>query len=85
MTCRIAGYLRGVYISRISQNENFREDCTREVATLGTCTWVWFSINYAKINSTKSKEFQNSRKYISFENNPLYGVIRCKNCKLLSH
>ena len=37
---RIADYFRGVYISWISWNENFHEeDCTREVATLGT--WVW--------------------------------------------
>ena len=35
----MAGYFRGVYISR---NENFRE-----VAVLGK--WVWFSINFSKI------------------------------------
>ena len=35
----------GVYILRISGNEKFHEDCTRDVATLGM--WVWFSINFA--------------------------------------
>ena len=45
-----------IIISRISWNENFREDCTHKVATLGT--WVWFSINFAKINSTNRSNFE---------------------------
>ena len=32
----MAGYFQGVHISQILQNENFREDCIRKVATLGT-------------------------------------------------
>ena len=31
------------------RNEKLCEDCTHKVAMLGT--WVWFSINFAKINS----------------------------------
>ena len=42
-TIIIVAYFRGVYIS---QNENFRKDCTCKVAALGM--WVWFSINFAK-------------------------------------
>ena len=45
-----AGYFRGVYILRI------REDCTHEVAMLGT--WVWFSINFAKINSANRSNLE---------------------------
>ena len=56
MNYHIAGYFRGVYISRISRNENFCEDCTREVAALGT--WVWFSINFAQINSANHCNFE---------------------------
>ena len=52
----IVGYFRGVYILRILRNENFREDCTREVTTLGT--WVWFSINFTKINSANRSNFE---------------------------
>ena len=49
----IAGYFRGMYILRISRNKNFHEDCTHEVATLSM--WVWFSINFAKINCINFK------------------------------
>ena len=51
---RVVGYFREVYMY-ILQNETFCEDCTHEVATLGT--WVWFSINFAKINSTNRSKF----------------------------
>ena len=71
-TC-IVGYFRGVYILlRISQNENFREDCTHKVAALGT--WVWFSINFAKIiNSVNCCNFK-IVKYTALENNSLYDI-----------
>ena len=49
-------FSRGVYsISQISQNENFREDCTREVAMLGT--WCGFLL-IMKINSVNRSNFE---------------------------
>ena len=56
--CKVGYYFQGVYISRISQNENFCDDCTWKVTTLGTCMWVWFSINLAKINFINRRNFE---------------------------
>ena len=53
---RIVGCFRGVYILRIWRNENFCEECTRKVPALGM--WVWFSINFAKINSANCCNFE---------------------------
>ena len=70
----IVGCFQGVYILRISGHENFCEDCTCEVTTLGT--WVWFSIIFTKINSTNRSNFEiNFAKYTPLENNPLCGII----------
>ena len=44
------------YISRISRNENFCEDCTREVAT--QVHGVFFLLILQKINSTNRSNFE---------------------------
>ena len=76
-TIIIAGYFRGVYISRISRNENFREDCTSEVAMLvHGCGFQLISQKLILRIVAISKFAKNP----SLENNPLYGMYKKIAC-----
>ena len=66
----IAGYFPGVYISQIFRNDNFREDYTHEVATLGT--WVWFSIKNSQKLILQTLAIS---KYIPHENKPTLRIL----------
>ena len=64
-------FSRGVYFRKFRKMKISHEDCTREVATLGT--WVWFSTKSAAIS-----KFQNSRNIHSLKIT-CYTVC-CKDC-----
>ena len=70
-TCVCNVLHRGMYISWISWNKNFCENCTHEVAILGTCTWVLISQKLILRIAVISK-FGN---YTPLENNPLYYTV----------
>ena len=62
-----------MYISQISQNENFCEDCTCEVATLGVRGCGFILISQKKL-IPKIAAISKFTKYTPLENNSLYGI-----------
>ncbi len=71
---RIAGYFRGVYISRISRKQS---QSSKIKIVKKQLMWeeAWFSISIREITFREQELNWLFAKYKSLENNPLYGII----------
>ncbi len=78
MRYRIAGYFRGVYISRISRKQN-QSSKIKIVKKLLMWEEAWFSISIREITFREQELNWLFAKYKRLENNPLYGMGTSKS------